>query len=542
MTTVGPRYPGTMADDSGVGTLTWSNPGNVVSDNSTYASCSPSSSGTYTTHYIKCTNFGFSIPSNGTINGITVEVDRYCDQNGLRYTLDSRVSLVRAGTVEATNKGDTSNKWPTSQTVKTYGGAADLWSASWSYSDINNSGFGVAFAAAITRAAQSATAYVDFIRITVDYTAGGTNYSQTVSGALSPAGALTITTKKTLSGAVSSSGGLARSINRLVSGILSFVGEAERDNIRKLLSGSVSFSGSVSPVKTIIVALSAVLSFAGALTRGTTLRISGSLTSNGVTQRVNMRLTQVVSGVLSSSGAVIRTTRRTLAGALTPSGAVVATKSFIKVLAGALTPSGALSRSTRRTISGTLTSAGWLVRGTRRAVAGTLGPSGSIIRKSSKVLSGTLASSGAVRRATSHTLTGTLTSSGAITKGIRKVLAGVLDFVGDVVARMRDNGSMTPQPPQPPSYGYASAALPRAAAVGGFAVTRLAQAPVVCGLRAYDLPRAVVVSGAMSNVVLQPAATPIIVIKQYVNPPTTGGVAQSNFPQPPAVLGRRATL
>ncbi len=74
--TAGPTSPGTGADDAAIGTRTWSNPGNITSSNNTYATATSSGGGNSTTHYLKATNFGFSIPSGATIDGITVGIER----------------------------------------------------------------------------------------------------------------------------------------------------------------------------------------------------------------------------------------------------------------------------------------------------------------------------------------------------------------------------------------------------------------------------------------------------------------------------------
>jgi len=102
MATAGPNAPGTMADDAAVGTTAWVNPGNVASSNNTYAIANPSYDEDYVpTHYLKCTNFGFAIPSGATIDGIQVVVERRDDFFGTR---DKVVSLVKGGAVSGDNK------------------------------------------------------------------------------------------------------------------------------------------------------------------------------------------------------------------------------------------------------------------------------------------------------------------------------------------------------------------------------------------------------------------------------------------------------
>lgn len=72
MATQGPYSPGTMADDSTVGTVTWVNPDNAKASDDVRAIMYYGGS----SHYLKATNFGFSIPAGATINGIVVEIEK----------------------------------------------------------------------------------------------------------------------------------------------------------------------------------------------------------------------------------------------------------------------------------------------------------------------------------------------------------------------------------------------------------------------------------------------------------------------------------
>lgn len=181
MASQGPNSCGTGANDAAVGTRAWSNPTNIYTVNSSYASATSLSVGTFTTNYLKATNFGFSIPGGATIDGIVVEIYRSC--NGSTEILvpgrtkDVTVSLVKGGTVSGDNKADTVTLWPSppgSGSYATYGDSTSLWGLSWTDSDINASDFGVVISGSIKRNSKSTvTAYVDHIRITIHYTSGG---------------------------------------------------------------------------------------------------------------------------------------------------------------------------------------------------------------------------------------------------------------------------------------------------------------------------------------------------------------------------------
>lgn len=118
-----------------------------------------------TTHYLKATNFGFSIPTGSTINGIQVEVEKKC--NASSQCADNSIKIVKGGTISGTEMAS-STFWSTTNGYVSYGGTADLWGLSWTPADINSSAFGAAISANLQ--AQGTTAFIDHIRISVTYT------------------------------------------------------------------------------------------------------------------------------------------------------------------------------------------------------------------------------------------------------------------------------------------------------------------------------------------------------------------------------------
>jgi len=200
---VGPSNPGTTADDATVGSATWSNPNNSQSSNNWYATATIADNGA--SHYLKATNFGFSIPTNSTINGILVGIERKMESSS-NVVKDSAVKIVKAdGTIGTTNKASTT-QYPTTDTYVNYGSSSDLWGETWTVADINDADFGIVLSSYVSYTdvqPTTTTVYVDHIRITVYYTAGlpptitsPTQTSITSSGA-------------TLGGNVTSDGGSA---------------------------------------------------------------------------------------------------------------------------------------------------------------------------------------------------------------------------------------------------------------------------------------------------------------------------------------------
>src|SRR4051794_1268202 len=98
MATSGPNIAGTGADDAAVGTSAWFNPENITADDGGVATQLGLNGAT--SHYLKGTSFGFSIPSGATVNGILVEWERVA--GGTRIT-DTTVKLVQGGSVAGNN-------------------------------------------------------------------------------------------------------------------------------------------------------------------------------------------------------------------------------------------------------------------------------------------------------------------------------------------------------------------------------------------------------------------------------------------------------
>ena len=164
--------PGTMADDDTVGTAIWTNPDRAkVSDNS-YATAGEIT--TQTSHYLKATNFRFNIPTDATIKGIVVEIERKSTLDSVKgWVIDSAVKIVKSdGSIGATNKGDTITHWSVAESNFVYGSSSDLWGETWTPADIKDIDFGAALSTLVTYVlTPGSIAWVDHIRITVYYIA-----------------------------------------------------------------------------------------------------------------------------------------------------------------------------------------------------------------------------------------------------------------------------------------------------------------------------------------------------------------------------------
>lgn len=192
----GPNSPDLGEDDSSVGTIAWSNPGNVISSNNSYATFTPGGP-SVTSHYLKATDFDFSIPS-GVITGVLVQIEKNWNGQSMATT-DSTVKLVKGGVVSGDNKA-LAGDWPTTDTYSIYGGSTDLWGLTLTPNDINAANFGVVISATGSGALNISS--VDHIHITVFFTATN-GYSESGSGGAVLSGTAT----NTIRAANTSSGG-----------------------------------------------------------------------------------------------------------------------------------------------------------------------------------------------------------------------------------------------------------------------------------------------------------------------------------------------
>ena len=163
----GPNNPATVNEDSIIGTVTWTNENNAKTSNNSYATATLDSDGQIT-HYLKATDFGYSIPAGATIDGIQVDVERKESGSSLRIS-DNSVRLVKNGTISGDDKS-TGTNWPNSDAYKSYGGPADLWGTTWTADDINNATTGFVISAIHDNTSNSRDLSVDHIRMTVYYT------------------------------------------------------------------------------------------------------------------------------------------------------------------------------------------------------------------------------------------------------------------------------------------------------------------------------------------------------------------------------------
>lgn len=142
----------------------WSNLSNALSSDNAYASTTINSSNTQS-DYLVVTNFGFSVPTNETVTGVEVVIEK-SRNNLFTFVNDLDVRLVQAGSLTGVSRAY-GGGYPIFDLNYTYGSNIDLWGLGLTPSDINNSGFGVAIASNYIFGFGGTSVFIDAVTINV---------------------------------------------------------------------------------------------------------------------------------------------------------------------------------------------------------------------------------------------------------------------------------------------------------------------------------------------------------------------------------------
>jgi hypothetical protein len=150
-------FPGTGENNAGIGATAWTNPGNILSDNATDASCTAGAS----SQYLVARNFSFgSIPSDAMIVGVTVRIEAAESSAGTE-SLNAQLQDA-SGALFGSSKSNTISG--TGAAVYTYGGVLDTWGAALTPTIVGNANFGVRF---WYTTAHNMT--VDYVTVAIEY-------------------------------------------------------------------------------------------------------------------------------------------------------------------------------------------------------------------------------------------------------------------------------------------------------------------------------------------------------------------------------------
>ncbi len=169
----GPNSGSAFTNDATVGTIDWTNTGNVAVRDNTNAAAALTIG--QTSHYLMATGFGFAIPAQVIIVGVVVEILRNGTIN--EVLVDNSVRLVVGGVVvgdERSTAADVTLQWSTIfNRYRRYGASVDIWGLPWlTPAQVNDPGFGIAVSVTDTfDEGAGATATIDHLQITI-YGAG----------------------------------------------------------------------------------------------------------------------------------------------------------------------------------------------------------------------------------------------------------------------------------------------------------------------------------------------------------------------------------
>lgn len=153
---------------SGSSASGWTNSTNAFSSNNQYATRTISSNGGVTPELL-VSGFNFAVPANAIIKGFEVVIERSVNTAAVTFG-DNSVRLMKALSAIGTNNASV-DVWPDSDASKTYGNSTNMWGTTWTPSEVNSAGFGLALAADCGLCGiSSRTARVDNITINAFYT------------------------------------------------------------------------------------------------------------------------------------------------------------------------------------------------------------------------------------------------------------------------------------------------------------------------------------------------------------------------------------
>lgn len=197
--------PQTVVDDNSIGTIAWNDPTNVKAYDDTYATAAMTST-SQVSHYLKCTNFRISLPTNAVPVGIVVDIHSIWGYSGTFSARLVKGGVIGGGTKTATHSRFvihttpaptrfprhpttlSSSYWEEETTeifedvedenglgkLAGFGGNKDLWDNELTRADVVADDFGVA----ISVTGSSGTVRIDSIELKVFYTILDTSLEQ----------------------------------------------------------------------------------------------------------------------------------------------------------------------------------------------------------------------------------------------------------------------------------------------------------------------------------------------------------------------------
>lgn len=145
---------------AGASTASWTNPGNITSDNGSAATASWAAFGN--TDYLRCTNFGVSLPAGAGITGISVRMDKQATTTG---SFHLSLYLTKNGTSTAGYE----KSFALSTGLEEKGWLGNLWGTTWTKAEVEATTFGCLITGLDDLGYSGGSAAIDYVQIKVHY-------------------------------------------------------------------------------------------------------------------------------------------------------------------------------------------------------------------------------------------------------------------------------------------------------------------------------------------------------------------------------------
>lgn len=189
----------------------------------------------------------------------------------------------------------------------------------------------------------------------------GAAYTQTNTGAITPAGALVKTAKPVYSGTITPAGALIKKALKTLAGTITPAGALVKKTL-KTMAGTITPSGALTLLRTQSLSTAGTITPTGALTKLARKVFAGTITPAGNLVKLPLK---VFSGTITPAGVAVKRVNKTMGGTVTPTGdltLVQSTSPLFPRYTGTITPTGALRLKVLKTFSGSITPTGRLCK------------------------------------------------------------------------------------------------------------------------------------------------------------------------------------
>ena len=357
-------------------------------------------------HWLKATNFGFSIPTGATINGVKVEAYVKADttSSGYAYVDHMRITIYHSSSSGGLSLSDT-----TAFNI----GTGHIYSEAVALADT--------LAKKAAHILTDAATLTDTIKRTV---------ARSFAEALSTSASTIKHSTYSLAEAATLTDVLVRATARLFTDSISTAVTIAKTTSRSLIeaisnSDTVTYLGShaATLIETVTATPTSIRSAIRAFIESTTISdtfagfkaiVSTHTEAVSAADRLMRATAKTLKETVTSSASFVRSVAHVLTETATLTASAIANSGLSHTLIEAVTASDSLIRTTAKTLSEGITVADSLVRSVVHVLAETITPSDALVRSTAHVLHEAISLPDTIAKATSRALTEALTASGVL--------------------------------------------------------------------------------------------------------------------------------